>query len=305
MPTYYTLNKNTLRLETISTTTKLRLFLLSFLTIILLSAALTGVKSTYLPSPKEKQLQRALDSLSGEYLAYQRDIQMQYELLGEVREREEALYVILFGEYSATEIVDLPQGPIRDRLETIQQQLTNNIESLDRIKELSKGRKDMLASVPSIKPIRMDKVHRSLNLLSGFGMRKHPIHGVYMMHRGIDFVATEGTPIYVTGNGVVSLIQNDRVGYGTHVMVDHGYGYETLYAHLSNYSVEMGEEVKRGQMIAKVGNTGTSTAPHLHYEVRYRGNPVNPIHFVLDGMSPKEYQNLVKLANLQNQSFGK
>ena len=124
------------------------------------------------------------------------------------------------------------------------------------------------------------------------------------MHAGIDFSARTGTPIQATGNGKVIKVKNSgRRGYGKHVIIDHGYGYETLYGHMSSIDVKQGQTIKKGQVIGKVGSTGTSTAPHCHYEVHYKGKAVNPIDYVLDGLSPKEYQELVRLAELDNQSF--
>ena len=130
--------------------------------------------------------------------------------------------------------------------------------------------------------------------MSGFGMRIHPVHKVRKMHAGIDFTAPKGTPIQATGNGVVIKVEKKRTGYGTSVIVDHGYGYETLYGHMSEVDVKVGERVSKGQKIGLVGSTGTSTAPHCHYEVRINGQTVNPIDFVLDGLTPLEYQELVK-----------
>lgn len=160
----------------------------------------------------------------------------------------------------------------------------------------------MLASMPSIKPVRSDKLSKSVGLLSGFGYRVHPVFKVLRMHSGIDFTAPKGTAIQATGDGVV--IKADfKSGYGRCVIIKHGYGYETLYAHMDKILVKKGQKVKRGQPIGKVGSSGISTAPHCHYEVHFHGKPVNPIAFVLDGLSPKEYDALVKAAEAGNQSF--
>ena len=159
-----------------------------------------------------------------------------------------------------------------------------------------------LASIPSIKPVRSDKLARSVKLLSGFGYRIHPIFKVRKMHAGIDFTAPRGTPIQATGNG--KIIKAGRgSGYGNRVIIDHGYGYQTLYAHMDRIDVKVGQTVTRGEKIGLVGNTGASTAPHCHYEVIYKGQKVNPIQFVLDGLSPEEYQELVNVASLENQSM--
>ena len=159
----------------------------------------------------------------------------------------------------------------------------------------------MLNSIPSIRPI--GKPSRKIKLYSGYGMRIHPIHKIKKMHYGIDFTAPKGTPIYATGNGKVSKVTKSRSGYGNRVMIEHGYGYKTLYAHMNTIDVKRGEKVKKGDIIGTVGNTGSSTAPHLHYEVMHKRKKINPIHFCLDGLTPEEYNEMLDMAATVNQSF--
>ncbi len=193
---------------------------------------------------------------------------------------------------------------LRQKAEKLKRQMVIQSKSLDNIEKMAADKEKMLASIPSIKPIRADKLNRKVQLLSGFGYRIHPIYKIRKMHAGIDFSAKTGTPIQATGDGkVVKVTNSGRRGYGLHVVIDHGYGYETLYGHMSSATVKVGQTIKKGQEIGKVGSTGTSTAPHCHYEVHYKGKAVNPIDYVLDGLSPAEYQELVKLAELDNQSF--
>nr|WP_262914121.1 M23 family metallopeptidase [Portibacter lacus] len=168
---------------------------------------------------------------------------------------------------------------------------------------LALARKEKLSSIPSIKPVREDKLKRNILKLSGFGYRLHPVHGVKKFHKGIDFTAPRGTAIISSGDGKVTRVENKTRGYGKNIIVDHGYGYTTLYGHLSEIDVKVGDKVTRGQVIGKIGSTGTSTAPHLHYEVRINGQAVNPIDFCMDGLSPEEYQQLVHKAAEENQSF--
>ena len=160
-----------------------------------------------------------------------------------------------------------------------------------------------LASIPSIKPVQEDKLKRKIQHLSGFGYRIHPILKVKKFHKGMDFTAPTGTPIQATGNGVVKRVERKKRGYGTNIIIDHGFGYETLYAHMHEVFVKKGEKVIRGQKIGTVGSTGTSTAPHLHYEVRINGKAVNPIDYCLDGLTPAEYQQLLEKSKIENQSF--
>jgi murein DD-endopeptidase MepM/ murein hydrolase activator NlpD len=190
----------------------------------------------------------------------------------------------------------------KEKVRSIKHKITVQSKSLDLIMEKAAKKSSELASLPSIKPVRSDKLAKSVGLLSGFGYRIHPIFKVSRMHYGIDFTAPKGTAIQATGDGVVIKAEY-KSGYGRYVVISHGNGYETLYAHMDKILVKKGQKVKRGQQIGKVGSSGTSTAPHCHYEVHVNGKPVNPIQFVLDGLSPKEYDALVKAAETTNQSF--
>ena len=156
--------------------------------------------------------------------------------------------------------------------------------------------------IPSIQPLQNAELDK---LASGYGMRIHPIHKGRYMHDGIDFAAPRNTPVYATANGTVKLVKssNDQTGYGNQVEVDHGNGYVTKYAHLESMSVEKGEEVKRGQVIGLVGNSGGSVAPHLHYEVIKDGKKVNPIFYMLLGLDEDSYHKLLNLSARENQSF--
>lgn len=189
------------------------------------------------------------------------------------------------------------------RLDLLKRQMVMQSKSLDTIIGMAKEKEVLLASIPSIKPVRSDQLARKVNLLSGFGTRIHPVYKVPKMHYGIDFTAPRGTAIQATGAGKVIKVEEKRTGYGKNVVIDHGFGYQTLYGHMSRIDVKEGQEVTRGQQIGLVGNTGTSTAPHCHYEVHLKGKKVNPIHYCMDGLSPEEYQDLVKAAETANQSF--
>jgi hypothetical protein len=189
------------------------------------------------------------------------------------------------------------------KLDQLKRQTYLQTQSLDTLQKKAREREDMISSIPSIKPVRLDLLKRGLNHLSGFGIRLHPVHKVKKMHQGIDFTAPRGTPIQATGDGKVVKVSKKRTGYGRHVVIDHGFGYKTLYAHMKDVTVSKGDIVKKGQQIGTVGSTGTSTAPHCHYEVRFNDKPVNPIHYVMDGLTPEEYQSLVERASKANQSF--
>jgi len=191
---------------------------------------------------------------------------------------------------------------LKERVDKLKHQMVVQSYSLDTITHLAKDKANMLASIPSVKPVRSDKLPRKIRLLSGFGRRIHPVYKVPKMHYGIDFTAPRGTPIQATGAGKV--IKASRTnGYGNRVVIDHGYGYQTMYAHMHKLKVKVGDKVTRGQQIGTVGSTGISTAPHCHYEVVLKGKKVDPIHYCMDGLSPAEYQDLVEAAGQMNQSF--
>lgn len=188
----------------------------------------------------------------------------------------------------------------KKQIALLQRQLVAQSKSMEEIFELAKSKTEMLLSIPAIQPVS----NRNLKqLASGYGWRIHPIYKVMKMHTGMDFTAKEGTDVYATGDGVVIAVEKLFTGYGHHVIVKHGYGYETLYAHLSKMNVRTGQKVKRGEVIGWVGNTGTSVGSHLHYEVIKDGEKVNPAHYYFNDLTPQEYAQLLEQASIANQSL--
>lgn len=172
--------------------------------------------------------------------------------------------------------------------------------SYEELIKLAKNKSKMLASIPAIQPVSNKELKR---IASGFGTRIDPIYKTRKMHTGIDFTAPTGAKVYATGDGTVAKVTYDRWGYGTHIVINHGYGYQTLYAHLSAAKVKPGQKVTRGQLIGNVGSTGKSTGPHLHYEVIKNGQKVNPIGFFFNDITNEQYEELLKIAEHPNQSF--
>ena len=158
----------------------------------------------------------------------------------------------------------------------------------------------MLASIPAIQPVSNKDLSR---MASGFGYRIHPIYKTRRLHAGMDFSAKTGTPIYATGDGKIFKVSKTRKGYGNYVIIDHGYGYKTLYAHMSKFIVKKGQSVKRGETIGFVGNTGTSVAPHLHYEVHKNGRKIDPVNFYYNDLNAEEYEKMRIISSQSNQSF--
>ncbi len=173
--------------------------------------------------------------------------------------------------------------------------------SQDEVVQFALNKEMRFASIPAIQPIANKEL---VAIASGFGMRIHPVYKVVRMHTGIDFAAPTGTPIYATANGLVVAVDENFVGYGKMVILDHGFGYATRYAHLQDFMVKNGQHVKRGEQIGFVGNTGLSTAPHLHYEILVNGEQIDPVHYFFDDLNPLEYEKVVALASVKNQSLG-
>ncbi|MCA0332771.1 MAG: peptidoglycan DD-metalloendopeptidase family protein [Bacteroidetes bacterium] len=200
-------------------------------------------------------------------------------------------------------MMNLNIGKIEDKANKLNHQLKLQSKSLDNLYKNAVAHEKFLNSLPSIKPVKAESLNRDVALLSGYGRRLHPVFRIWRKHTGIDFSCPKGTQIVATGQGVVSKINGNGRGYGKHVLIDHGYGYQTLYAHMSDIDVREGQKVERGTPIGKVGSTGTATAPHLHYEVRKNGEPINPIDFVLDGLSSTEYAQMLKQAAIEGKSM--
>lgn len=186
------------------------------------------------------------------------------------------------------------------KLDRLAKQLYIQSKSFDEIYKMAKSKEEMMASIPAIQPVSNKDLTR---MASGFGMRIDPHYKTPAFHAGMDFTAPTGTPIYATGDGTVIRADRASRGYGNHVRIDHGYGYVTLYAHMSKMDVKAGDEVKRGEVIGFVGNTGKSNGPHLHYEVRKNDKPINPINFYFSDLTPEEYDLMIQLSSQENQSF--
>lgn len=321
----YVYNESTLTFEEYKTPGKFRLFnLFGYLCATVVTSFLFFLlHNAYFPSQNEMALKREIDQMKYHYESVTEQLDQMSSELAVVQERDAGIHRFMLGMEPIDEAVwsggiggndkyaNLIKYPnsgellveTQKRLDKLMLQLKIQKNSLDTILKNANSRAEMFASIPSIKPVRIDLLKKNLNAMSGFGIRLHPVHKVDRLHTGIDFTAPKGTPIQATGNGKVIKAEHERVGYGNHVIIDHGYGYSSLYGHMSSFNVKVGDVIQKGQTIGFVGNTGTSTAPHLHYEVRLKGNPVDPVIFCMDDLSPDEYQLLVQRASLENQSF--
>jgi hypothetical protein len=318
-------NKQTLQFEKIrlSFQERLKKFFGIGSAILVTGLLLSEARMHFFPSPQEEILNKEIDQLKSELKVAESNFDQLSAVAFNLQDRDRRIHRMVLemdpideniweggvgGSNKYSELQNFSRSgdlmaQLRQKVEKLKRQMVVQSKSFDEIEKMAMDKEKMLASIPSIKPVRSDKLNQRVELLSGFGYRLHPIHKIFKMHAGIDFSAPQGTDIQVTGDGVVAKVEHDRRGYGLHVVVDHGYGYQTLYGHMSSSNVRVGEKLKKGHLLGKVGSTGTSTAPHCHYEVHYKGKPVNPIDYVLDGLTPLQYQELVRLSELDNQSF--
>ncbi len=296
---------------------------LTFSLLFLSAAALFGffsyiVVSSYIDSPKEKMLQRENENLKLNYAKLNKRVALAEQVMHNIAERDENIYRIHFeanpiseaqrkagfggiNKYKNLEGAENSELIINSskKVDKLIKEIEVQSRSLDEIEKLAANKEKLLKAIPAIQPVQNKDLTR---LASGYGMRMHPILKYRKMHHGMDFTADRGTPIYATGDGKV--IKASRgTGYGNMVIIDHGFGYKTKYAHMSKYNTRKGRYVKRGDIIGYVGNTGLSSGPHLHYEVHKNDKPINPINFYHGDLTPEEYEIMLEKAAEENQSF--
>ena len=190
---------------------------------------------------------------------------------------------------------------LHERVDKLKRKVYIESKSPDDVIALAENKEKLFAAIPAIQPVANKEL---IALASGFGMRIHPVYKVRKMHTGVDFAAAIGTPIYATADGIIDKLEVSFSGYGKQLEIDHGFGYRTRFAHMHGFAVRYGQKVKRGDLIGYVGETGLSTAPHLHYEVFVNGIHVNPIHYFFNDLNAKEYEKVIELASIENQSLG-
>ena len=292
---------------------------------ILFAILIIGVSAIYIyithfPSPKENTLRKENEDLLTSYKLVDKELSKVKKMLTALQERDDNIYRVIYeAEPIPKEIRNAGTGGTQkykallnkklaredliistlNKIEKLKRQMYIQTKSYDEIVNLARNKYDLLASIPAIQPISNKDLKK---FASGYGMRFHPILKVKRMHQGCDFSAKKGTPIYATGDGKVVMSRRNR-GYGHFIKIDHGFGYKTHYAHLSRYAVRNRQKVKRGDLIGYVGSTGLSVAPHLHYEVVYNGRKVNPINHFYNDLTPDQYNKLLEMAALENQSL--
>lgn len=263
-------------------------------------------------SPREKQLQTELKANAKELERLQNDMKLANEVLDVIQGRDEDLYrAALYAEEFPEELRTMGTGgsdkysylskmsnselliATSTQMDKLEKRLNAQSMSFRELLLLAKDKEKLLACIPAIQPVRNSDLKRRI---SGFGYRLHPIYKTRHMHTGMDFTADKGTKVYATGDGTVELIENKRWGYGKSIVINHGFGYKTRYAHLSAFKVKGGQKIKRGELIGLIGSTGQSTGPHLHYEVVKNGTKVNPIGYYHNDLSPEQYEQLLEMS---------
>ena len=275
--------------------------------------------AAFFDSPKEKALEREVQQLTIQYDLINREMGNVENVLDDLQKTDDNLYRTIFeAEPIPATLRDGGVGGVNRykslegyrnsnlvietaiRLDKIRKKVYVQSKSFDDLIILSRNKEEMLRSVPAIIPISGKDLTR---IASGFGLRIHPIYKIIKFHYGMDFTAPAGTDVYSTGNGVVESVQTSQRGLGKNIVIDHGYGYSSIYGHLSNFNVRVGQKVQRGDVIGFVGNTGTSIANHLHYEIKLNGVNVDPVNYYFEDLTPAEYERVIEIASKTGQSF--
>ncbi|MBC8645437.1 M23 family metallopeptidase [Flavobacterium lindanitolerans] len=293
---------------------------LGVIALFLLASALFGflcfvilINTPFFETPKDRLQAREIENMKINYAILNKKMDQIDEVLENVAERDNNLYRVYFNSspipeeqrkagfggvnrYKALEGYNNSELVVSTtkRVDIISKELVIQSKSLDEILKLAKEKEKLLTAIPAIQPVKNEQLKQ---MASGFGYRSDPFTKIRKFHAGMDFSAKTGTPVYATGDGVVERADNTASGYGNHIVIRHGFGYETLYGHLSKYKVRAGQRVKRGDVIGYVGSTGRSEAPHLHYEVHKNGEVVNPLNYYYGNISAAEFAAISKLAN--------
>jgi len=317
----YYYNTNTLRYEKLETPLRVKLLrIFGFIAAALVTAGLISyVAFQFIGSPKERILQQQNIALKDNYKDLEQELNSIQQQMKELEKRDNDVYRAIF---EANPIPDSARAKELEKkieianVENIKDyqlvsSITNTINNLSSrivaqkksygdVEELLKNKEKLLSHTPAIQPVSNKDLNR---IASGFGYRIDPVYKTVKMHAGLDFSAPQGTPIYATADGSVTTAGSTGNGFGNHVVINHGYGYETLYGHMYRVKARNGQSIKRGEVIGWVGSTGKSTGPHCHYEVHKNGEKIDPIYFFYNDLTPEQFDLILKKAAASNQSF--
>ena len=320
-PTKYKFDPDSLSFDKIrlGIRTLLLRFLAYFLGSVIIAIIYWGVYSSFFDSPKEKALQREVDQMTIQYELIHKEMANVENVLTDLQKTDDNLYRTIFeaepipvtereGGIGGVNRYESLEGyknsnlviETANRLDKIRKKAYVQSKSYDNLIRLAENKADMLKTIPAIIPISNKDLTRTA---SGFGWRIHPFYKISKFHSGMDFTAPLGTEVYATGNGTIVEVKAAQRGFGKYVIIDHGFGYMSTYAHLSNFNVRVGQKVQRGDIIGFVGSTGTSVANHLHYEIKLNGVNVDPVNYYFEDLSSAEYDKMIEIASKTGQSF--
>ncbi|HTC01709.1 MAG TPA: M23 family metallopeptidase [Ferruginibacter sp.] len=311
----YFYNTNTLRYEKLVTPLQVKLLrVFGFISTALVSSAIIiTVYNRFIPKPQDLAMNSKYTAMKDNYSALNDKVKTLQDQLGVLEKRDNDVYRSIFEanpmpdsarekmiekqkEFDKVNIIgdDTIADAVAQTLDKLAARAAFQLNSYTEIEKLIKNQGVKLACIPAIQPVSNKDLTR---IASGFGMRIDPVYGTPKMHKGLDFAAPQGTPIYATANGTVAVAGFTDGGYGNHVEINHGYGYETIYGHMVKVKVHSGEHVTRGEVIGWVGSTGKSTGPHCHYEIHVNGEAVDPVYFFYNDINPDQFDRLLKIAS--------
>lgn len=317
----YYYNTSSLRYEKLETPLRVKLLrIFGFIAAAIVTAVIIAfIAFRFIGSPKEKLLAQQNAALKDDLEDIEKDVQSLVNQMKELENRDNRVYRAIF---EANPIPDSARAKeietekeiakvekirdfqlaaeIKKTLIILKARIASQKKSYEAVEALVKNKEELLAHTPAIQPVSNKDLNR---IASGFGYRIDPVYKTTKFHAGLDFSAPQGTPIYATANGTITTAGNTGNGYGNHVLINHGYGYETLYGHMVRVKVRNGQQVKRGEVIGWVGSTGKSTGPHCHYEVHKYGEKIDPIYFFYNDLSPDQFDQILKKAAASNQSL--
>ncbi|WP_139958615.1 M23 family metallopeptidase [Flavicella sediminum] len=316
---YYDSDTLSYKRITVKKSTKIKKTLL-LITAMLLIAFIGFIGfSPIIKSPEQIKLESELENLKLHYQLLSKRVDQGTEVLKDIQERDDNIYRVYFeaepiskeerqagfGGVNRYKSLDGFENStmikeVTKKIDVLSKQLVVQSKSLDEIVKMAKNKKEMLAAIPAIQPVSNKNLKR---MASGYGYRIHPIYKTKKYHWGMDFSAPKGTPVYATGDGKVSKAIKSRRGLGNHVQINHGFGYKTNYGHMESFVVRKNQNVQRGDLIGYVGTSGTSTAPHLHYEVVKGDRKVNPVYYYFNDLTPEEYDKMLEMSSQENQSL--
>jgi murein DD-endopeptidase MepM/ murein hydrolase activator NlpD len=317
----YYYNTHTLRYEKAVTPLRVKVLrVFGFVAASLVTASLIAYFAfRFVGSPREKMLELQNQEMREDYYELVEKAKVLDEQMKELETRDNDIYRAIF---EATPIPDSARAKkieteleiakiekisskklvssVDATLDNLVERISSQQQSYEEVNQLVKDKERLLAHTPAIQPVSNKNLKR---IASGFGYRIDPIYKTPRLHPGLDFTAPQGTPIYATANGKVEVAGNLGDGYGRHVIINHGYGYKTLYGHMVRIKARAGQTVRRGEVIGWVGSTGKSTGPHCHYEVIKNGSPIDPIYFFYNDLTPAQFDRILKQAAASNQSM--